>query len=168
MVNPFQAVCNEQMAFSRYYLKLLGARAPSRLIERAYLQALAFALQQSMLAYASELAFTLLRRSDAVVSVQQLQELAAEQGAVSPEIAELDGLSQQAGSWLDELGYFSGQSTSLTLFGGQGSSSAEALDATLIASSRVVAPDLTAESAGRVYAALEELVQRQRSHNIEC
>lgn len=168
MVNPFQAVCNEQMAFSRHYLKLLDAHPPSRLMERAYLQALVYALQQSVLAYASELAFALLRHSDAVSSIHQLLELAAEQGFASPEVSELDGLSQKAGSWLDELGYFVGQSTSLALFGAQSVNRVAPLDATLIASSRVVAPVLTTESAGRVYMALEELVQRQRSHNIEC
>ncbi len=166
MLNPFPAVCNEQMAFCRYYLGLLDAPSSSRLTERAQLQALTFALQQSVLAYASELAFTLLRRNDAVASVQHLLELASKQDAVvSAEITELSCLSQQPGSWLDYLENFMGQSASLTLFGVQ---SVRQVDAALIATNRKVAADLTVKSAGRVYAALEELVQRQRSHNIEC
>lgn len=165
MLNPFQAVCNEQMAFSRYYLGLLGAQPSSRLIERAHMQALVFSLQQSVSAYASELAFALLRRTDAVTSAQHLIELAAKQGSVSPEIMELGNLSQQPGSWLDDLASFVGQGASLTMFGAQ---SVGQVDASLIATSRAVVSELSVQSVGRIYAALEELVQRQRSHNIEC
>lgn len=165
MSNPFQAICNEQMAFSRYYLELLNASPLSRLQQRAHLQSLSFTLQQAVLAYGSELAFALFRRTDAIVSVSQLIELAAKQRVVSPDVSELSALYLDVGSWLHMLADFSGRSAELKLFAGDG---VDALDASLIASSRAVTPELSVESLRCVYIALEELVQRQRSHNVEC
>lgn len=165
MSNPFQAICNEQMAFSRYYLELLNAPSLARLQRRAHLQSLNFTLQQAVLAYCSELAFALFRHADAIVSVSQLIELAAEQGVVSPDVSELSVLHLEVGSWLYVVTDFSIRSAELKLFVDD---EMDAVDASLIASSRTAAPRLGVESLTCAYIALEELVQRQRSHNIEC
>lgn len=165
MDNRYQAVCNEQMAFCRYYLRKLAEPEQARLAYRAHLQGLILALQQSVLAYSSELASTFLRKADTVTTLPELLDLAAKRSVVSPELSELNTLSQQSGGWLHMILLFGAQSGALELFQQK---EEVAVDASVIASTRVASPELTLELVEDIYQALEELVQRQRSHNIEC
>ena len=167
MSNPFVAICNEQMAFSRYHLDLLmDLQQPSScasIKSRAQIQAVCTALNLSLQAYLNELAVTLLGKVGSMGSVSALSKAIAVKGVYSADVVELECLSGLEGSWLKVIEGYHMASASLTLF-----AAPVPLDASMIASTRVLLPEPKLEALRAAFGSMNEMILRQRSNNIEC
>ena len=167
MSNPFVAICNEQMAFSRYHLELLmnlqqlSKRTPIK--SRAQIQAVCTALNLALQAYLNELATTLLGKTVSMDSVSALSKAVAVKGVYSADVVELECLSELEGSWLKVIEGYHRACASLALF-----AAPLPLDASMIASTRVLLPEPRLEGLRAVFDSMNEMIERQRGNNIEC